>query len=58
MIGPLTPFRIDLNLAVLAVLSYRAISFWLLEFLARLPTSSCVALSRVGVWSRRPRRLR
>jgi hypothetical protein len=29
MIGSLAAFGVDLNLAVLAVLAYRAISFWL-----------------------------
>ena len=52
MIGAFAAFGVDFNLAVLAVLSYRAISFWLPTLPASWPTSSCAARSRAGATSR------
>ena len=52
MIGAFAAFGVDFNLAVLAVLSYRAISFWLPTLPGASPTSSCAARSRAGATSR------
>ena len=52
MIGALAAFGVSLDLAVLAVLSYRAISFWLPTIPGAWPTSSCAAPWPAGASSR------